>query len=51
LHIIEVSTPAQGNQPFSKKQVEIQFAAESNADFPISMQVYFLTINTHFEFV
>jgi clathrin heavy chain len=38
LHIIEVSSPVQGNQPFSKKQVEIQFAAESNADFPIAMQ-------------
>ncbi|CAD5215134.1 unnamed protein product [Bursaphelenchus okinawaensis] len=38
LHVIEVSTPPAGNQPFNKKQVEIQFAAESANDFPISMQ-------------
>jgi clathrin heavy chain len=38
LHIIEVSTPPAGNQPFAKKQVEIQFAQEASADFPIAMQ-------------
>lgn len=39
LHIIELSTPPEGNQPFQKKQVEIQFAAEAATDFPIAMQV------------
>ncbi|KAI6215352.1 hypothetical protein M3Y94_00375700 [Aphelenchoides besseyi] len=38
LHIIEVSTPPAGNQQFTKKQVEIQFPQEANADFPIAMQ-------------
>ncbi|KAI6241003.1 Clathrin heavy chain [Aphelenchoides fujianensis] len=40
LHIIEVSTPPSGNQPFSKKQVEIQFSPDAAADFPIAMQMF-----------
>jgi clathrin heavy chain len=38
LHIIEVTSPPAGNQAFQKKQVEIQFAQEATADFPIAMQ-------------
>lgn len=51
LHIIEVGSPAQGNQPYSKKAVKVFFPSEEHmdrntsgvasghADFPISMQI------------
>ena len=39
MHIIEVGTPAAGNQPFQKKAVEIFFSPEAQADFPVAMQV------------
>ncbi len=39
LHIIEVGTPPQGNQPYPKKAVDIFFAPESANDFPVAMQV------------
>lgn len=38
LHIIEVGTPANGNQPYVKKAVDMFFAPEPANDFPISMQ-------------
>ncbi|CAD6192939.1 unnamed protein product [Caenorhabditis auriculariae] len=38
LHIIEVGQPPAGNQPFSKKNVEVPYTAETAADFPVSMQ-------------
>uniref|UniRef100_H2ZKR2 Clathrin heavy chain n=1 Tax=Ciona savignyi TaxID=51511 RepID=H2ZKR2_CIOSA len=39
LHIIEVGTPAAGNQPFSKKAVDVFFPPEAANDFPVAMQV------------
>jgi hypothetical protein len=39
LHIIEVGTPATGNQPFQKKQVDVFYPPEANSDFPVAMQV------------
>ena len=39
LHIIEVGSPATGNQPFSKKAVEVFFPPEAQNDFPVAMQV------------
>ncbi|KJE97309.1 clathrin heavy chain 1 [Capsaspora owczarzaki ATCC 30864] len=39
LHIIEVGTPAAGNQPFSKRNVEVFFPPEAQNDFPVAMQV------------
>lgn len=38
LHIIEVGTPPQGNQPFQKKAVEVFFPPEAQSDFPVAMQ-------------
>lgn len=38
LHIIEVGTPPQGNQPFSKKAVDVFFPPEAQNDFPVAMQ-------------
>lgn len=38
LHIIEVGSPAQGNQPFTKKQVDVYYPAEASSDFPVAMQ-------------
>ena len=38
LHIIEVGTPPQGNQPYSKKAVDVFFPPESTNDFPVAMQ-------------
>ena len=40
LHIIEVGTPAQGNQPFTKKAVDVYFPPEAQTDFPVAMQVW-----------
>ena len=39
LHIIEVGTPAAGNQPFAKKAVDVFFPPEASNDFPVAMQV------------
>ena len=39
LHIIEVGQPAAGNQPFTKKNVDVFFPAEAQNDFPVAMQV------------
>ena len=39
LHIIEVGSPPQGNQPFQKKAVDVFFPPEAQADFPVAMQV------------
>ena len=42
MHVIEVGQPAQGNQPFSKKAVDIFFPPEAQNDFPVAMQVNYL---------
>ena len=39
LHIIEVGTPPQGNQPYPKKAIDVIFAPEAANDFPVAMQV------------
>lgn len=39
LHIIEVGQPAAGNQPFTKKAVDVFFPPEAQTDFPVAMQV------------
>ncbi|XP_033627674.1 clathrin heavy chain 1 [Asterias rubens] len=39
LHIIEAGSPPTGNQPFSKKAVEVFFPPEAQNDFPVAMQV------------
>ncbi|XP_076126184.1 clathrin heavy chain 1 [Alosa pseudoharengus] len=39
LHIIEVGTPAAGNQPFTKKAVDVFFPPEAQTDFPVAMQI------------
>lgn len=39
LHIIEVGTPPTGNQPFTKKAVDLFFPPEAQNDFPVAMQV------------
>lgn len=39
LHIIEVGQPATGNQPFTKKNVDVFFPTEAQNDFPVAMQV------------
>lgn len=39
LHVIEVGTPAPGNQPFTKKAVDIFFPPEAQNDFPVAMQI------------
>ncbi|CAO4370286.1 unnamed protein product [Caenorhabditis nigoni] len=39
LHIIEVGTPATGNSPFQKKNVDVPYTADTAGDFPVSMQV------------
>lgn len=38
LHIIEVGQPPQGNQPFTKKAVDVFFPVEAQNDFPVAMQ-------------
>ncbi|KAK0417358.1 hypothetical protein QR680_012963 [Steinernema hermaphroditum] len=38
LHIIEVGTPATGNNAFQKKQVDVYFPSEAQSDFPVAMQ-------------
>ncbi|CAI5444677.1 unnamed protein product [Caenorhabditis angaria] len=40
LHIIEVGSPAAGNQPFQKKNVDVPYTDENQQDFPVSMQVF-----------
>ncbi|EDV20188.1 uncharacterized protein TRIADDRAFT_51044 [Trichoplax adhaerens] len=39
LHIIEVGSAPQGNQPFTKKAVDIYFPPEAVNDFPVAMQI------------
>ncbi|CAM1325764.1 CLTC (predicted) [Pycnogonum litorale] len=39
LHIIEVGQPPSGNQPFTKKAVDVFFPPEAQNDFPVAMQV------------
>ena len=39
MHVIEVGTPPTGNQPFTKKAVDIFFPPEAQNDFPVAMQV------------
>ncbi|KAI4902079.1 hypothetical protein NFI96_027316, partial [Prochilodus magdalenae] len=39
LHIIEVGQPAAGNQPFTKKAVDVFFPQEAQTDFPVAMQI------------
>ncbi|CAG2169329.1 unnamed protein product, partial [Oppiella nova] len=39
LHVIEVGTPATGNQPYSKKAVDVFFPPEAQNDFPVAMQM------------
>ncbi|XP_031626187.1 clathrin heavy chain [Contarinia nasturtii] len=39
LHVIEVGTPTTGNQPFTKKAVDVFFPPEAQTDFPVAMQV------------
>lgn len=39
LHIIEVGTTPTGNQPFTKKAVDVFFPPEAQSDFPVAMQV------------
>lgn len=39
LHIIEVGSPAAGNQPFTKRQADVFFPQEAANDFPVAMQV------------
>ncbi|KAI0987660.1 hypothetical protein GJ496_003725 [Pomphorhynchus laevis] len=39
LHITEVGTPAEGNQAYAKKSVELNFSSEAANDFPVAMQI------------
>ena len=39
LHIIEVGTPPTGNQPYTKKAVDVFFPPEAQNDFPVAMQM------------
>ena len=39
LHVIEVGTAPQGNQPYQKKAVDVFFPPEAQNDFPVAMQV------------
>ena len=39
LHVIEVGQAPQGNQPFTKKAVDVFFPPEAQNDFPVAMQV------------
>ncbi|XP_016386829.1 clathrin heavy chain 1-like [Sinocyclocheilus rhinocerous] len=39
LHIIEVGQPQAGNQPFTKKAVDVFFPPEAQTDFPVAMQM------------
>lgn len=39
LHIIEVGQAPTGNQPFTKKAVDVFFPPEAQNDFPVAMQV------------
>jgi clathrin heavy chain len=38
LHVIEVGQPTAGNQPYSKKAVDVFFPPEAQNDFPVAMQ-------------
>jgi clathrin heavy chain len=39
LHVIEVGQPPAGNQPYTKKAVDVFFPPEASNDFPVAMQV------------
>ena len=39
LHLVEVGTPATGNQPYPKKGIDVFFPPEAQNDFPVAMQV------------
>lgn len=39
LHVIEVSTPPAGQQPFQKRSVDVFFPPEAQDDFPVAMQI------------
>ena len=39
LHIIEVGSPATGDQPFEKRAVDVYFPPEAQNDFPVAMQI------------
>ena len=47
LHVIEVGTPPAGNQPFTKKAVEVLFPPEAQNDFPVAMQVKFWIVTSN----
>lgn len=38
LHFIEVGSPPTGNQPFTKKAVDVFFPPDAQNDFPVAMQ-------------
>lgn len=38
LHFIEVGSPPSGNQPFTKKAVDVFFPPDAQNDFPVAMQ-------------
>ncbi len=42
LHVIEVGSPPEGNQPFMKKNLDVYFPPEAPNDFPVAMQVIFI---------
>ena len=50
MHVIEVGTPPAGNQPFTKKAVEVLFPPEAQNDFPVAMQVNFLIVISNCRF-
>ncbi|XP_022666531.1 clathrin heavy chain 1-like [Varroa jacobsoni] len=39
LHLVEVGSPAPGNQPYTKKAIDVFFPPEAANDFPVAMQV------------
>lgn len=39
LHLVEVGSPATGNQPYTKKAIDVFFPPEAANDFPVAMQV------------
>ncbi|RTG89769.1 clathrin heavy chain [Schistosoma bovis] len=45
LHIIEVGQPPAGNQPFTKKAIDVYFPPEAQTDFPVAMQVLSVSID------
>jgi clathrin heavy chain len=39
LHVLEVGSPAAGNQPFAKRNTDIFFPEDAAGDFPVAMQI------------